>query len=132
MSERKETDEGARSFAVVLHQIEDGLLHAELSSQLRLVCKELERAASNYQAKAKGSLSLTLEITAEPSGIVVVKGDVKAKLPKAKRAGSPFWLTKSGNLTLEHPRQLALPVRAAPEPETRTVEDVEPRATRKL
>lgn len=110
----KPDDEGARSFGVMLAAIEGGDLHDELSRVLRETCAELSRQADHYHAKAKGALSLKLAIEVDPTGIVVVKGSVEAKTPKPKRNGQAFWLTKGGNLSVENPRQMSLPIRAVP------------------
>lgn len=109
-------EEGTRGFAVLLQQVEEGALHAELSDELRDVCRDLHRMAKNYEQKAKGSLTLVLELVADPSGILTVKPSVTKKIPKAKRSGSAFWITGGGNLSVENPRQPRLPIREVPAP----------------
>lgn len=104
-------DEGARSFAIFLQHLDDGGLHADLSDEVKRVSKELTSFVDIYGAVAKGSLTLVLSFKADRNGTIAVDGEIKTKLPKAKRAGSVFWSTAAGNLSPENPRQQRLPLR---------------------
>lgn len=107
-------EEGPRGFAVVLQQVDEGSLHGELSETLQKVTRELAEYADKFTTVAKGAITLTLGFAVDPNGTVTVEGDIKTKLPKARRARSLFWLTKGHNLSAENPRQTKLPLREVP------------------
>ncbi|MCL2726307.1 MAG: hypothetical protein FWD69_17945 [Polyangiaceae bacterium] len=126
-------DEGDRSFAVFLQQIEDGAFHAEISSELRALSVKLDEHVTTYGVDAKGSLTITISLAAMRNGTIAAIGDVKKKEPKAKRAGGVFWLTKGKNLTLENPRQQKLPLREVPANNDRVRDlPVDARTTRQI
>lgn len=128
-------DEGARSFAVIVQQVDEGALHGELSEQLHALTTYLSDYAEKYGCEAKGKLTLTLSLKAKSNGTVDVVGDVTKKEPKAPRAGSVFWVTPGNNLSPENPRQMKLPVRevpAAPKAEARDVPAENPQPVRSV
>ncbi len=107
----KESKEGVRGFAVLLQQLDEGSVHAELSEVVQRVTKELSELSDANGATAKGSITLTLSLAARSNGTVDVNADVKVKTPKPRRAASTFWATASGNLSPENPKQTRLPLR---------------------
>ena len=120
MTTTKDT-EGPRGFAVLVQQIDDGELHAELSAEIKRLSGDLSEHAEKTGATAKGAITLTLSLSAKANGTVSVEADVKTKSPKAKRPGSTFWITKGGNLSAENPRQARLPLREVPTAEARAL-----------
>lgn len=131
MSEKKK--EGPRGFAVLVQQIDDGVLHAELSEAVQEITSKLAEQAGHTGLTAKGALTLTLGFAAKKNGTVDIVADVKTKMPKPVRGGSVFWVTDGGNLSPSNPRQQRLPLREVP-----TIDDpplelpAEPRAVRTL
>jgi hypothetical protein len=119
-------DLGARSFAHLLTQIDDGSLHAELSEELRRCARELADYSANHGGKAKGKLVISLNLTADTDNTVSIVGDVTAKLPKTVRPRTITWLDPAGNLVLSNPKQLQLGVREVPPPAPTRVVDAEP------
>lgn len=114
-------EEGARSFSVFLTQFGEGTLHAELSETLRDMVKQLEAHAVDF-GKAAGVLTLNLAIGIDrEGGMVVIKPEVKSKLPKPARRAGVFWVNPTGNLVPENPRQQKLPLAAVPAAQTRAV-----------
>lgn len=107
-------DEGTRGFAVILQQIDDGALHAELSETIRDVCKELQDHCEKTSRDAKGRVVLTMDLAALGNGTVVINAEVTSKTPKMARPPSVFWLTKQHNLSADNPRQQKLPLQAVP------------------
>lgn len=105
MADEKET--GARSFAHLLTQIDNGQLHAELSEEVRSVAKALVEHSKAHGREAKGSLTIVLRLTADKDESVEIVGDVSTKLPKVTRARTITWLDKDGQLVLTNPKQLA-------------------------
>lgn len=110
----EKADEAPRGFAVLIQQIEDGECHGELSEAVQTMTQKLMDHLEKYGVDAKGSITLTLGFAARRNGTIEVQADVKAKHPKAKRAGSVFWATKGGNLSVDNPRQTRLPLREVP------------------
>lgn len=106
MAEEK-TDDGARSFARFLQMVDDGVAEAEASDELAELVKTLEAHAED-NGQAKGQITIVIDMTVNRNGRTDVKHDVKVKKPKKPRAGSVFWVTKTGNLSNKHPRQLKL------------------------
>lgn len=109
------TEEGPRAFSVILGELEDGALHAELSRQLRELVAAISTHAEQY-TRGSGSLTFTLRLTKERGGPIAVDCDVATKAPKAARARSHFWETKGHNLTPNDPRQQKLPLREVRDP----------------
>lgn len=110
----KKDDEGPRGFSVLLQQIDDGSLHAELSETTQKLITELTNQADRYGTKTKGSLTVTLAFTANTKGNVEVVSEVKTKTPKEKRMPTVMFVTPGGNLSPENPRQQRLPLREVP------------------
>lgn len=113
MAKDRDTESGPRGFGVLLSQIGDGDLQAELSGALHRLNMLLAEHADSHD-KATGYLTLKLKITHESNGLVSIDGDVAVKEPKPVRARSVFWTDKTGNLTIENPRQQKLPLREVP------------------
>lgn len=114
------SEEGPRSFSVLLQQVGDGDLHDELGLRMQELVAFLTAHSDRYQREAKGSLTLVLNIVAMGNGSLAVVGDIKTKTPTAKRAGSIFWRTPGNNLSVENPRQQKLPLREVPGGAART------------
>lgn len=109
----KVSEEGPRSFALVLQQVADGQCHIDASEELHALLAECARVANATRGEAKGELLLKLSfsVEAEPSSLVSVKYSIKTKAPEKKRPAGLFWLTKGKNLSQQNPRQQQLPLR---------------------
>lgn len=101
--------EGARGFAHLLYQLNEGAFHSEVSEVLQKLNSELLDQAVSAGGKAKGEITITLKLDVEDSGIVRVHPDVKVKSPKPKRRSQVMWLNKGNNLVPENPKQQSLP-----------------------
>ncbi len=112
------TEEGPRNAAVLITQIDEGRLHAELSESIHDTVKRLYDHAVQHGGKdAKGTVTMSLSFAVSDRGFVGVCAEVATKLPKAPPSTSHFWITPGGNLTLDNPRQQKLPLReVAPPP----------------
>lgn len=120
-------DEAPRGFAVLLGQIDDGALHAEISEVVQEVAKTLTAGVDNFGVDQKGSVTLTLKLKARKDGTILIEGDVKKKVPELRRGTGLFWLSPGGNLSPENPRQQKLPLRAVEAP-AQPVRDAAPEA----
>jgi hypothetical protein len=107
-------DEGARSFGVFLHELADGDAESELSVEMRDLVTELTGHAINTGQDATGAITLKIQFKVTPRRECSSGYTIDTKKPKPKRAGSTFYVTKGGNLTVEHPRQARLPLREVP------------------
>lgn len=110
-TEEEIKDEGARSFAVFTANLGGGNLNKDASAELQKVLEKLRDEADYFNIKVKGSLKLELKFSLDPLGVLQVDHDVSSKLPKRKRPTATAWLTKGGNATFEHPKQMKLGIR---------------------
>lgn len=105
-------DEGARSFARMFDQLNEGEAELEMSLKLyRLMRKLKADAASRGSAgESKGGMKLSLTFRVTSGGKEVDIGyDVAVKEPARVRRKASCWLTPSGNVSFEQPKQLGLP-----------------------
>lgn len=103
-------DVGPRSFGVVISNINEGTLHSELSEKLQWLARVLEAHALQV-GKAKGTLTLKLNLTVDHLGVATVQPEVTIKEPKPLRGAAVFWLDKASNLQPQNPNQTVLPLR---------------------
>lgn len=125
MGAEPKPQEGPRSFATFLVDLDDGAAHSELSGELNKLVALLAERAGNGKAKGKLIFEMAFEIE---KGHVSVGYDVRLKEPQRKRAGDVFFVTKGHNLSRQDERQLDLPkvreVKPA-EPETREAQEAQ-------
>ncbi len=114
MKTKDEKDEGPRDFAMFLRAIDEGSIADEAATKLHELAAKLHELVDAYGGTAKGTLTLSVSLSALANGTVDVTADVKTKEPKPKRARSVFWLTKGNNLSPDNPRQQKLPLREVP------------------
>ena len=107
--------EGPRSFSHIVSQLDDGLVHSELSKKLHDLVSELRDRSTTEDRKLSGELTFKLKIDVR-KGVADVTADVATKLPRVRREPTTVWVTKGGNLTTEVPRQEKLPLRDASVP----------------
>ena len=100
--------EAPRSFAVLLHEIGDGSLLANLSAELQDVVSKCQDYALSEGAAGRGELTLTLKIKAEKNGNASLITEIKSKAPRAKLPPQGLWISKGGNLLTENPKQARL------------------------
>lgn len=111
MTTKDEKDDGAKSFAVLLPQIDDGALHAEATEELRKLLVTLSTTARNRMLISRGEMALKMKFAVTPKGEVTVIGEVTTKAPKGKNPTSTFFLTPGSTLSQRNPRQQELPLR---------------------
>jgi len=109
-------EEGPRSFLTFLRALSDGEVESEGSYQLHELCKRLQETAVLSRTKAKGKLSLSINITADVNQTVAVAYAIETKAPKRPTTPAVFWMTKGGNLSPTDTRQLQLRPREVPSP----------------
>lgn len=114
-------EEGARSFALLLQQLGEGTLNAELSETLHEMNTRLSAHAIDF-GKAKGTLTLAIEIEIDRDGVVTLRPDVKKKMPKPARKAGRYWLTPGNNLSPENPKQTKLNLKEVPAARVREIQ----------
>jgi hypothetical protein len=92
-----------RDATQIIGMLERGDTAHALSEEISKTLVALQDAASD-RAKAKGSVTLVLNISVEGSA-VEIEADIKSKLPKSKRGRSFYFMTTDGALSTEHPQQ---------------------------
>jgi len=113
MTNAMTSNEGARAFANIFTELEDGALHSEISAQLQALNEKLAQHAEAY-GRASGTLTITVRLSAERGGPVAIEADYAVKAPKATRLRTIMWLTPGANLTPRNPRQTVLPLHEVP------------------
>jgi hypothetical protein len=111
----KETEGNVRSAGTLLQSLEDGQLLEDLSTNVLELNTKLTKHAEAV-GKAKGEIRLTLKFVADQGGTVSIDSDITIKEPKALRARTVLWTTKSGHLSSENPKQTKLPLREVDRP----------------
>lgn len=103
--------EGPRSFARFFEQVGDGDFHRDASKRLFELGNDLRDEALRVDGKVKGKLVITVDMSIDERGQVGFNCDSTVKMQKVKRTPAQAWITAGGNLTLEHPTQIKLPLR---------------------
>lgn len=104
-------EEGPRSLARFLESIGEGDFHADASEKFFELNNSLQDHALRTDSRVKGKMTMVFDVSIDQRGVVGVTIDTTIKKPKLKRAPAQAWVTKSGNLVTEHPRQTTLPLR---------------------
>lgn len=94
----------ARNFAQLIAEIEDGVLHQDLSRAVQDIVAGLIDHRMDLGGKPKATLTLKLEIRLD-GGTMDITPEVKVNMPKTPRSKSVFYATPENNLTRTNPRQ---------------------------
>ncbi|CAO4174906.1 hypothetical protein [Methylorubrum populi] len=86
----------------IMGALERGDLSRDFADSFRRVL-----AALNEQGDAKGGITLKLSI-ATKGDMVAIKGEIVEKIPAAARRTSNFFVTREGQLSLQHPDQVEM------------------------
>lgn len=96
-------DPDIRPFDQVLRELGEGATLTELSEALWDVVQRVQDTAK------AGSLTLSLHIGFDGAGRLVVKDEVKVKLPEYSRPETRFFTDRVGNVSRRDPNQPELP-----------------------
>jgi hypothetical protein len=129
-----EREEGARSFARMIEQIDDGHGVIEMSQELVELMKNLHKHAQHTQSDAKGVLTLKLGFSVAANGVTSIAYEMSTKTPKRRTGKTTLWVTSGGNLSVSNPRQQTLPLREVERPRNynEVDNDVEPVPAREV
>lgn len=94
----------ARTFALLLAELEEGDLAHDLTEAVQDLIAELEDVRIAQRGKPSGSISITLNFS-DDDGIIEVKSAFSVTKPKRKRAKSIYWPTADHHLSRQNPRQ---------------------------
>lgn len=92
-----------RPFDKVLAELGEGRTLSELSDAFWDVIQRVQETAKG------GSLTLTIAVGFDGQGRLVVKDEVKTKLPEFSRPETRFFVDKMGNASRRDPNQPVLP-----------------------
>ncbi|MGE5151191.1 MAG: hypothetical protein ACM3II_13805 [Rhodospirillaceae bacterium] len=95
----------ARPFADVLRELGGGTTYDDLTAQLAEV---VEAVAATRKV---GEISIKLRIKPNGDSSVIIADEIKTKVPEPPRGESVFFVTASGSLVRQDPRQQDLPLR---------------------
>lgn len=99
-----------RSFAAFLGEVENGVLHADLTEALADLVAALNDHRQQRGGKPKGRIAVTFDFKLD-GDVVEVGGEIKLTKPKTERGRSIFWTTPENRLSKLNPRQQDLFVR---------------------
>ena len=97
------SDAEPRSFDLILRELGEGSTLSELSEAFRDVIHRVQETAK------AGSVTLHLDIVFDGQGRLVVKDQVKHKLPEFSRPETRFFVDREGNASRRDPNQPTLP-----------------------
>lgn len=99
-----------KAFAVILQDLRDGRVHAELSQQFGELVNKVQETGK------AGELTLKIKVKPATRGNVdkiMIADAVTVSMPKPERGEDVFWLTDDNDLSRNHPRQGNLELRDA-------------------
>lgn len=99
-----------RTFTQLLHTVQDGDLHVELSDQLKDLVGSLHNVRMESGGKPTGRIALTLDFRLD-GDVIEVQADFAVKTPKIARRKTVFWATPENLLTKRNPKQMEMPLR---------------------
>lgn len=97
-----------KAFAVILQDLRDGRVHAELSQQFGELVNKVQETGK------AGELTLKIKVKPATRGNVdkiMIADAVTVSMPKPERGEDVFWLTDDNDLSRNHPRQGNLELR---------------------
>jgi hypothetical protein len=109
MSDTETKDEGPRSFTHFLAGLDMGAIADDASHQLRDLVKQLTVWAEDNNKTAKGTLTLKLSLSVDPTSLAKVGADITTKAPKRIKRDAIMWVDGTDNLVASDPRQQGLP-----------------------
>jgi hypothetical protein len=100
-TEAKSTKAELRPFAALLHDLNKGKTHIELSTTMR------DLVAAVTETRKAGRIQLTIDVRpqAGTEDVVTVTARVAAKVPQFDTAASIFYVDDQNNLTRNPPKQ---------------------------
>lgn len=97
--------------AALLRSMEDGTFINAFGGEVRNAIKSLRRTADKKGGKAKGKVTLVLDLAVDAKGVLESEGGITVKLPKPTRQRSIHWTDEEGDiLNRRAERQLELRV----------------------
>ncbi|MDR3438985.1 hypothetical protein [Telmatospirillum sp.] len=100
-----------RAFSTLVSQLEDGQLHADLTTQIQDLVATLQDHAHEHGGKPAGKITLTIDMK-YADGVFDVQADYKITAPKTARRRTVLWATPDNNLSRANPHQQELPLRS--------------------
>lgn len=98
----------ARTFGEFVRMINDGQFDSDVMHDLQNAAADLQDMAAAQGGKAKGKLTITVDIEVEGDQsecIIYLRGAHKIAIPTQKRSRSVVWTDEHNNFTANKPRQ---------------------------
>lgn len=100
---------GQKAFVSFLEEAADGEAAKEASREFLELVELVKTAALLKSGKAKGRLTLAIDIVIDDKGTAAIDYSVASKRPKRPATTGVMWVGTGGGLTAVHPRQIAIP-----------------------
>lgn len=111
MGTENKKDEGIRSFTRAIDHLNFGSTQVELSEELHDLTTRMLAHAKKCGREVKGKMVVSLDLLCNGHGELLIQASSKSALAKPKGETSHAWVTASGNVTFQNPRQTELPLR---------------------
>lgn len=108
-TEEYEHRDPRRAFLTFIEEAADGAAAAECSRELLDLVELVKTAALLKAGKAKGRLTLAIDVTIDDHGQASIDYSVATKRPKRPTTTGIMWIGTGGGLTSVHPRQTSIP-----------------------
>lgn len=96
----------AHSLADFIRMQEDGQFDADVAFDLNELARDMEQLAQDTgQGKLKAKLTITVDISRDPSGLYLFNAKHAIKRPDEKRKQSVGWVTPDNKFTPNKPHQ---------------------------
>lgn len=95
----------SHSFQQFMCLVEDGQLHADLSTALHRLIGDMQNHLITVGGTPKGKIAITFDFKLE-GGVIEVTGNYSVTAPKRVGGRSVFWVTPDNHLTGRNPKQL--------------------------
>lgn len=92
-----------RPFNEVLEELSEGATHQEMSETFWDLLQKVQDTGKN------GSLTLTIVVASDGMGRLVMKDEIKSKMPEHNRPTTSFFVSKHGNASRRDPNQPEIP-----------------------
>lgn len=97
-----------RLFSTWMKFMGAGEADPQIAAEFKAMIEGVRADAKRRSRKSKGKLKLTIDLSSTPEGVLEVDWDVDTKIPKPPRRASLAFITDSGKLTFNDPKQLKL------------------------
>ena len=103
-----EKNQGVENIGVVLADLDRGRFLGECTKRFAEMMLFLRDYAMDNKRRAKGRMTMKVNVTVDDSGLACLDPEVEIRQPKPLRAGEAYFIDKRGGVTRNNPRQQEL------------------------